>query len=137
MHFIEEQFKLGGTEIFSELRQLTEEIMKYPHCSFDAEDLPELRSKALYFLANLRILPERAFDFEDEFFEVQGFMDTLLPRCDRVCHLVLDLLNYFSLVENFDENIIIAVFEVIVIMMRRKDIREWMSLALNINKPSL
>lgn len=68
VNFIEEQFKLGGAEIFSELRQLTEELMKYPHCSFDSEDIPELRSKALYFLANIQLIPERVFDFEDEFF---------------------------------------------------------------------
>ena len=36
---IEEQFKLGGDEIFTELRQLTSEISKFPSCSFEEEDI--------------------------------------------------------------------------------------------------
>lgn len=56
----------------------------------------ELYAKAMYFLNVLTIIPSRAFLWENALFDYEGFGDVESERCDRVCHLVIDILAYFS-----------------------------------------
>lgn len=61
-------------------------------------------------------MPERAFQYENALFDMMGFIDVDSKRCDRICHLVIDILAYFSARENDDE-IIVKTFETLTSLL--------------------
>lgn len=65
-------------------------------------------------------------------------MDVESERCDRVCHLVIDLFGYFwqsgQDISAFDD-VVEKVFEAIVSLMDNSATKQYMNLAMNINRP--
>lgn len=73
-------------------------MKRFPNCEISEDDSPQIKGKSNYFLTTLILYPNKALHYENALFDMMGFIDDYGERSDRVCHLVLDILGYFTIV---------------------------------------
>ena len=113
-----EQFFFRKDTFKIDFQSLVEEVRKYPNnYEFSEEIDRQFRAKAKYLLKLLRILPERAFEYENLFFNIYGFIEDKSMRCDRICHLVIDFISYFETQKN-DEELVGEVFQTVTALIK-------------------